>query len=69
VWNVAALVLQIDWGAGETDSKPSHHSAQTTAVEDVADLLDGVMVMVGRAHDPAYWKHPFEACRMEVVPL
>jgi hypothetical protein len=53
---VAALVLQIDWGAGETDSKPSHHSAQTIAVADVPDLLDGVMVMVGKAHDAAYWK-------------
>jgi hypothetical protein len=53
---VAALVLQIDWSAGETDSKPSRHSAQTIAVADVPDLLDGVMVMVGKAHDAAYWK-------------
>ena len=69
MWNVAALVLQMDWRAGETDSKPSYRSVQTTAVEDVVGLLDGVMVMAERAHDPVYWKEPFEACRMEVVPL
>ena len=52
--NVAAWVLQIDWGVGETDGLPSPRSAQTTAVADVEDLLDGVMVMVGRVHDAAH---------------
>jgi len=53
---VAVLVLQMDWVAGKTDSNPSYRSVQTTAVEDIVGLLDGVMVMVGIAHGPAYWK-------------